>query len=154
MKAKLFMMATVNLLELRVEWGLITKIGTWEQFASLCWTKEGQKLWTNLYMIFLWKDKVPMYASLFAELNDKTRKGIVLISRYWLVNNTTWLVFRRKDLCEAKHDVVCVWNFAQNWTIWGGVNRTWRFEGKSPSTIYPPQIIKWHLVTWDSLSDI
>ena len=49
------------------------------------------------------------------------------------------LVFRRKDLCEAKHDVVCVLNFAQNWTIWGGVNhtgdlgvnRTWRFEGKS-----------------------
>ena len=30
------------------------------------------------------------------------------------------LVFRRKDLCEAKHDVVCVRNFAQNWTIWGG----------------------------------
>ena len=26
--------------------------------------------------------------------------------------------------------MLCVWNFAQNWTIWGGVNRTWRFEGQ------------------------
>ena len=57
----------------------------------------------------------------------------------WYAMSSCFLVFRRKDLCEAKHDVVCVWNFAQNWTIWGGVNRTRQFGGKSSVWFTPPK---------------
>ena len=85
---------------------------------------------------------------------------------HWLFESETLLVFRRKDLCEAKHDVVCVWNFAQNWKIWRGgksyrwfgVNHTWQFEGKSSVrfTPLPPKrqvqfghmgLFIWHLVS-------
>ena len=47
------------------------------------------------------------------------------------------LVFRRKDLCEAKHDVVRL-KFCSKLTIWGGGGKSSRrFALKSPSTIYP-----------------
>ena len=46
------------------------------------------------------------------------------------------LVFRRKDLCEAKHDVVCL-KFCSNLTLGrGGVNVTADFGGKSSLQIW------------------
>ena len=54
----------------------------------------------------------------------------------WSIVIQTLLVFRRKDLCEAKHDVVCVWNFAQNWTLWGGGKSSLQIWGKSSLPIW------------------
>ena len=74
------------------------------------------------------------------------------------------LVFRRKDLCEAKHDVVCVRNFAQNWTILGGGKSTlpiWWLQiwGKSSLPIFGGGGVNrhcrfgcnWYLMIWGQI---
>ena len=45
------------------------------------------------------------------------------------------LVFRRKDLCEAKHDVVCV-KFCSNLTLWGGGKSSLPIWAKSSLPIW------------------
>ena len=74
-----------------------------------------------------------------------------------------FLVFRRKDLCEAKHDVVCL-KFCSNLTIWGGGGKSslpiWWLQiwGKSSLPISGGGVnhhcqfgCNWYLMIWGQI---